>query len=560
MQIKEHSYSLIIPTRNRQRTAMYAIESALNCNYEKLQIVVPDNSDTDDLYHQLKDRGWLEKITYHKNEKILSMRDNWEKGIDLATGDILSVIGDDDAIMPDAYIYANVLFSRHSIDVLHSESAIYKWDCYPLHGRRHYIRTKLREAVRIINNPRDILRGVINHEYHVGTGPGLYYGFVRKTFLEELKKKRGRWLVDHVPDFDSGYATLMYSESFAIITRPLFVQGHSGKSNSGGMRVTAKKLDTYSKYHEDLNDKEQSLWLEKLNSIQSNIAAIVSAQHRIINEIRAVLKDKKAEINRPKAWKEIADGFKTDYDSLGLLTSSASLKKLADDWKTGIPPEQLSFQYPSQNKLSLLFEQGPKHIAKTQNRPAEKTAQTEKNEKHPELLINGQKANVRHIIDAIGLLQSIFTSPINAADKTLKEYAQARLYSQHQKMLEEVLTAIESGNHSIAEAILTSVLSEDSNNTDALKLMAINFEKTGNIEECPPLYARAFSLSLSLNDLEDYFRTLIVSNKPQIAIEQIQQLCESEPSLGLRKSMILLLQEATKKVIDSRSAADASSA
>lgn len=549
MQIKEHSYSLIIPTRNRQRTAMYAIESALNCNYENLQIVIPDNSDTDELYHLLKYRGWLEKVTYHKNEKTLSMRDNWERGIDLATGEILSVIGDDDAIMPDAHTYANVLFSRHDIQVLHSESAIYKWDCYPLPGRRHYIRANLRESVQLVNNPRDLLRRAINYDTKVGTGPGLYYGFVKKTFLEKLRKTRGRWIVDHIPDFDSGYATLMYADSFALISRPLFIQGHSGKSNSGGMRVTSNRLESYTNYLQELNSPDESPLLGKLASIQNTTAIIVAAQFRIIKEIQKSLKDNKAKINKERAWDDIANGFKTDYDIVGFLACSAELQKLRNAWKEKSTSKNLNLQFPSNKNLSALYDQGPKNIEQLATKKPIRNAENNPRIKTPALVINGQKANIKNINDAINLLQGVLSSPINASDKDLKIYAETRLKNIHQIKLEDSIKHIDSKDYTTAENLIISVLSEDSNNINALRALAITYEKMGNIKECPPLYARAFTLTLELNDLEDYFRTLITSGSPQTVIEQIEQLCQSDPSLALNKNITLLLQEATIKLM-----------
>ena len=76
------SQSLIIPTRNRSETALAAIASALDAPYPNLQIVVSDNSDDDLLYKELKSRDWLGNLTYHKTESVLSMRDNWERGLD----------------------------------------------------------------------------------------------------------------------------------------------------------------------------------------------------------------------------------------------------------------------------------------------------------------------------------------------------------------------------------------------------------------------------------------------------------------------------------------------
>jgi len=227
------SQSLIIPTRNRSETALAAIASALEAPYPNLQIVVSDNSDDDILYQELKSRDWLDKLTYHKTETVLSMRDNWERGLDLSTGDLVSVIGDDDAVMPDAFSVANFAFSKLDVDVLSSETAIYKWGSYPFKGRRQYLSFLMGEDIKHIKAPKEILRKALSYEIKLGTGPDL---------LKSLKEKRGRWIVDPIPDFDSGFSTLMYAKSYAVSARALFVQGHSGKSNSGAMRFATAQL------------------------------------------------------------------------------------------------------------------------------------------------------------------------------------------------------------------------------------------------------------------------------------------------------------------------------
>jgi len=86
-------YSLIIPTRNRQSTAIFAIISALGVRFDNFEVIVSDNSDDDSLYTFLRDQDLIGQIRYHKTERVLSMTENWERGIELSTGDVLSVIG-----------------------------------------------------------------------------------------------------------------------------------------------------------------------------------------------------------------------------------------------------------------------------------------------------------------------------------------------------------------------------------------------------------------------------------------------------------------------------------
>lgn len=548
MKIKEFSYSLIIPTRNRHKTAIYAIQSALNCNYKKLQIVISDNSDNDDLYHTIKKNGWLECVTYHKTDKVLSMRDNWEKGIDLSTGEILSIIGDDDAIMPDAYIYANIIFSRNEIDVFYPNSATYKWDCYPLPGRQHYISVILGDKKGLVNNPKNILKAAINYDLLPGTGPGIYYGFVKKEFLNTIKKKRGRWFIDDVPDFDSGYATLMYAKNFATTTRPLFISGHSGESNSGSMRSISKKLDSYLKFEKEMQNIDNSLFMKELDAIKTNNAVIVSAQHRILKEIRSALNDTNAKINQTKAWDYILEGFSTDYDNLSILTSLPSLKKLAKTWNVKDAESKIKEKLTIKDNPALIFNQGFHFEPETQEK---NTKKINKKNNEIQLTINGQQANVKNIIDVTNLIQSLLPTLARASDSEVNQYYLESLKKNHKEKLELAIQHVENSQYTEAESLISSILNEDSNDVYAHRLLAITLEKQEKYSQCVPVYARSFSLSADLKDLENYLRTMLLSEKPAMVIDQIQKLSESDPSLPLQEGILKIMQQSLQAIIKS---------
>ena len=101
-------FTLIIPTKNRRETAIKAVKSGTMSRYDDIEIIVTDGSDDDSLGKEIKK---LEdpRIKYFHHTKSLSMKNNWEFGVSKATGDYVSVIGDDDALMPDGFLLASEL-------------------------------------------------------------------------------------------------------------------------------------------------------------------------------------------------------------------------------------------------------------------------------------------------------------------------------------------------------------------------------------------------------------------------------------------------------------------
>ena len=181
-------FSLIIPTKNRQKTAIKAVKSATLSNYKNLEIIVTDGSDDNSLGVALKEIN-DPRIKYFYHSKSLSMRDNWEFGVSKAVGDYLSVIGDDDALMPMGLLCGTTI-KNAGTDVLHCLCAIYKWPDYQLINRRNYIGVKLPQTVIHHTDPRKILWKYYDLNSRPGTGPGIYHGIVQEnSWTTEIQKR-----------------------------------------------------------------------------------------------------------------------------------------------------------------------------------------------------------------------------------------------------------------------------------------------------------------------------------------------------------------------------------
>ena len=89
--------SIVIPTFNRSTVLISAIESVLRQTYTDYEIVVIDDGSTDDTHEKL--RPYLGQIRYfYQDNRGLSAAQN--KGIELAKGEWISVLADDDEWLP----------------------------------------------------------------------------------------------------------------------------------------------------------------------------------------------------------------------------------------------------------------------------------------------------------------------------------------------------------------------------------------------------------------------------------------------------------------------------
>lgn len=89
--------SVIIPTFNRLNLLKEAVESVLNQSFSDYELIITDNGSGDGTHSWV--RSLLKKeprVIFNVNEMNLGMVGNWNKGIELAKGQFVSILMDDD--------------------------------------------------------------------------------------------------------------------------------------------------------------------------------------------------------------------------------------------------------------------------------------------------------------------------------------------------------------------------------------------------------------------------------------------------------------------------------
>lgn len=103
--------SIITPTYNSEKTIKRTIESVLNQNYTDVEYIIIDGKSTDKTLkiisqyeEKFKNKGFIFKFISEKDEGIA---DAFNKGIRLATGDLVGIINSDDWLNSDALLKIN---------------------------------------------------------------------------------------------------------------------------------------------------------------------------------------------------------------------------------------------------------------------------------------------------------------------------------------------------------------------------------------------------------------------------------------------------------------------
>lgn len=117
---KAPKLTIVIPTYKRTDLLKFTIESAINqVDFNDYEIVIVDNdveteTDTEKLIKNY-DSG---KILYYKNQKNLGMVGNWNKCIELARGELITILHDDDLLYPKFLTTMVGIIDKYNLNLL----------------------------------------------------------------------------------------------------------------------------------------------------------------------------------------------------------------------------------------------------------------------------------------------------------------------------------------------------------------------------------------------------------------------------------------------------------
>lgn len=247
--------SIIIPTKNRQYFAKYAILSIIETQINEIELVIQDNSDTNELETWISNNIIDKRISYRHHKEPLSFIENFSKAVELATGEYICIIGDDDTINPEI-VEATKWMKNNNIDCLAIQSiANYIW---PNSGVQTTLFTKNVQGILSLSEQKStIIYPLIEKELELFANSGgfdylkfnlpkLYHGIVNRDCLEAIKNKTGAYFGGLSPDIFASIAISCTTNRIAVTNYPLTVPGACQSSASiieGLLKKNSKVLE-----------------------------------------------------------------------------------------------------------------------------------------------------------------------------------------------------------------------------------------------------------------------------------------------------------------------------
>lgn len=238
--------SIVVPTKNRYYYLENFVNSFVAFQSSEIELIIQDNSD-------VQSTGFLtylneandKRIKYNFTPGWLSVVENCELGIDVASGQYVCMLGDDDGMLFKISLEVIKYSIKNGHDAVIVNKAEYYWPDTShavwkdlLAGSIFYKQYSfISKRISVANELSLVLKEGASSSLR--SLPRVYHGFVKKETLSKLKLISGSYFPGPSPDMANAIGLSRVVESLVEIDVPAVISGHSKKSG-GGMGAEKK--------------------------------------------------------------------------------------------------------------------------------------------------------------------------------------------------------------------------------------------------------------------------------------------------------------------------------
>jgi hypothetical protein len=222
---------IIIPTvPGREKYLHWALKSCLSNDDNGIVLVSSNGGDPG--VREVVASFNSDRIRLVESDTYLPMALHWEFACSHAVGDVVSIIGDDDAIVPGAIGKVIELFNAFPLaECVTHKPAHYYWPDYPIeYCANKYTDPECSGEVEVVK-PLEVLKKVIEMREWYGRLPYLYHGFVKREVLDRVRSSEGVIFKRIAPDIYSDFVLAVHISSFIRASYCFTVGGQGEKSN-----------------------------------------------------------------------------------------------------------------------------------------------------------------------------------------------------------------------------------------------------------------------------------------------------------------------------------------
>lgn len=221
--------TILIPTRERAAVLVHSLHTAVDQDYPNLEIIVCDNASGDDT-RAVVDSFECKRIRYVNPGKRLSMSRNWEFGLSHVRDGWVTILGDDDAILPGAIKRAMEIARATGVKAIRSDGCDYRW---PSMNRSRYGTLYVRQSTfHELRSTKIWLEKVLGAEAPYTSLPMIYNGgFIHTSVINAVREITGDFFRSMIPDVYSAMAIANVIDEYVYSYEPLAINGVSMHSS-----------------------------------------------------------------------------------------------------------------------------------------------------------------------------------------------------------------------------------------------------------------------------------------------------------------------------------------
>lgn len=222
-------FSVVIPTKERAETLRACLRTCLDQDFAAYEVVVCDNHSspaTRDVVESFNSS----RVQYLRTERPLAMSANWERAVAAARGEYVTVLGDDDGLMPYALRELARLVQEYDRPrAIRWERGIYTWPNIAVRQDANYLLLPISRGIRWRSSP-DLIREVIAFKQSADHLPMIYNSIVHRSLIDEHRQRAGCVFPAINPDIYSAFAFGWLAGTFLSVDVPMNIAGLSGHS------------------------------------------------------------------------------------------------------------------------------------------------------------------------------------------------------------------------------------------------------------------------------------------------------------------------------------------
>jgi hypothetical protein len=246
-------FSVVIPTRERADTLRFTLRTCLDQAFDDYEVIVSDNCSSP-ATKAVVDECASPKVRYVRTAEPVAMSTNWEFAVAEARGEYVTVLGDDDGLLPHALAELDRLVRAHAPKALRWMLAFYTWPTFIVAGHENYLRIPF--GNRLVERAgAEVIKTVIGDLGAFEELPMVYNAIVRHDVLDDLRRRTGRVFPHPIPDVYSGFAVAHAAGRFLSTEVPMSLRGLSGSSNGIAALFDPGRTAIEQEYHA-LNAKD----------------------------------------------------------------------------------------------------------------------------------------------------------------------------------------------------------------------------------------------------------------------------------------------------------------